>query len=155
MQINKIEVKEMPEMLLASVTSIGVQNLEKAFDKLIDWGKSKNLFPSENIKLFSIYHDSFKTTAPDKVKINAGMLLDNPITNIGEIFQETLPAGKYMVGKYFMGFDEFETAWKAQFLWMNEKGYKKRSEFPYEIYHSNYKEHPEGKMMVELCIPIF
>jgi AraC family transcriptional regulator len=53
-----------------------------------------------------------------------------------------------------MGFDEFEATWKAQFSWMNEKGYKKRSEFPYEIYHSNFKEHPEGKMNVELCIPI-
>lgn len=154
MQNAKIEIRQMPEMHLASVTSIGVRNVEKAYEKLINWGISKNLFPGENLKMISVYHDSFKVTAPEKVRINACMLLDKPIKSEGEVFPETLPAGKYIVGNYFIGLEDFENAWNGLFMWMNEKGYQFRSVFPYEIYHTNYKDHPEGKMNVDFCIPI-
>lgn len=150
----KIEVKEMPEMHIASVLSIGIQNVEKAYHKLISWAISKNLFPRENVKMISVYHDSFKVTAPDKVRIHACMLLDEPIKNDGEIFAETLPKGKYIVGSFFIGIQEFEKAWQGLFLWMNENGYQYRRTNPYEIYHNNYQEHPEKKCNVDFCIPI-
>lgn len=150
----KIEVKEMPEMHLASVLSIGIQNVEKAYHKLISWAISKNIFPRENVKMISVYHDSFKVTAPDKVRIHACMLLDEPIKNDGEIFAETLPKGKYIVGSFFIGIQEFEKAWQGLFLWMNENGYQYRRTNPYEIYHNNFKEHPEKKCKVDFCIPI-
>lgn len=150
----KIEVKEMPEMHLASVLSIGIQNVEKAYHKLISWAISKNLFPSEHVKMISVYHDSFKVTAPDKVRIHACMLLDESIKNDREIFAETLPKGKYIVGSFFIGIHEFEKAWQGLFLWMNENGYQYRRTNPYEIYHNNYQEHPEKKCKVDFCIPI-
>lgn len=150
----KIEVKELPEMHLASVLSIGVQNIDNAYNKLISWGISKNLFPRENVKMISVYHDSFKVTAPNKVRIHACMLLDEPIKTDGEIFPETLPKGRHIVGSYFIGIHEFEKAWQSLFLWMNENGYQYKKTFPFEIYHNNFKEHPEKKCRVDFCIPI-
>ena len=150
----KIEVKELPEMNLASVLSIGVQNIDNAYNKLISWGISKNLFPRENVKMISVYHDSFKVTAPNKVRIHACMLLDEPIKTDGEIFPETLPKGRHIVGSYFIGIHEFEKAWQSIFLWMNENGYQYKRTFPFEIYHNNFKEHPEKKCRVDFCIPI-
>lgn len=150
----KIEVKELPEMNLASVLSIGVQNIDNAYNKLISWGISKNLFPRENVKMISVYHDSFKVTAPNKVRIHACMLLDEPIKTDGEIFPETLPKGRHIVGSYFIGIQEFEKAWQSLFLWMNENGYQYKRTFPFEIYHNNFKEHPEKKCRVDFCIPI-
>ena len=150
----KIEVKELPEMNLASVLSIGVQNIDNAYNKLISWGISKNLFPRENVKMISVYHDSFKVTAPNKVRIHACMLLDEPIKTDGEIFPETLPKGRHIVGSYFIGIHEFEKAWQSLFLWMNENGYQYKRTFPFEIYHNNFKEHPEKKCRVDFCIPI-
>ena len=108
----------------------------------------------QNLKMISVYHDSLKVTTPEKVRINACMLLDAPIKNEGEVFPETLPAGKYIVGNFFIRLEEFEDAWNGLFMWMNEKGYQFRRVFPYEIYHTNYKDHPEGKMNVDFCIPI-
>ena len=150
----KIEVKELPEMNLASVLSIGVQNIDNAYNKLISWGISKNLFPRENVKMISVYHDSFKVTAPNKVRIHSCMLLDEPIKTDGEIFPETLPKGRHIVGSYFIGIHEFEKAWQGLFLWMNENGYQYKRTFPFEIYHNNFKEHPEKKCRVDFCIPI-
>ncbi|SHJ19441.1 AraC family transcriptional regulator [Flavobacterium terrae] len=154
MEHTKIEVKQMPEMNLASVLSIGMQNVEKAYEKVINWGISKKLFPGENVKMISVYHDSAKVTPHDKVRINACMLVELPIKREDDVFPETLPSGKYIVGSYFITLNEFEQAWNGLFLWMNEKGYQFRKSYPYEIYHTNYKEHPEGKMSVDFCIPI-
>jgi len=151
----KIEVKEMPEMNLASVMSLGIANVELSFNVLIDWAVKKNLFPRENVKMIAVYHDSCKITPLDKVRIHASMLLDEKLKQQeGEVFAETLEGGKYIVGSGEVTLDDFEQCWVSLFLWMNENNYTTRRNFPYEIYHSNFKDHPEGKMIVDFCIPI-
>ena len=149
-----IQIKEMPEMQIASVLSIGVQNIGNAYNTLISWAISKNIFPRENVKMITVYHDSFKVTAPNKVRIHAGMLIEEAIKNEGEVFLEILPKGKYIVSRQEITLPEFETAWNALFLWMNENGHQFRKECPYEIYHNDYQEHPEKKCLVDFCIPI-
>ncbi|WP_394359160.1 hypothetical protein [Chryseobacterium oranimense] len=47
-----------------------------------------------------------------------------------------------------------ERCWVSLFLWMNEHRYSIRKAFPFEIYHTNFREHPEGKMIVDFCIPV-
>jgi hypothetical protein len=37
---------------------------------------------------------------------------------------------------------------------MNENGYQYKRTFPFEIYHNNFKEHPQKKCIVDFCIPI-
>lgn len=151
----KIKVTDLPEMNLAAVMSLGIANVESSFNVLIDWAKEKQLFPREDLKMISVYHDSFKVTSPDKVRIHACMLLDKPLEKQdGEIFPETLEAGKFIVGSGELTLAEFEQSWVSLFLWMKENGYTTRKAFPFEIYHSNFKEHPEGKMLVDFCIPI-
>lgn len=151
----KIKVTDFPEMNLASVMSLGIANVESSFNVLIDWAKEKQLFPRENLKMISVYHDSFKVTSADKVRIHACMLLDEKLEKQeGEVFPETLEVGKFIVGSGEVALAEFEQSWVSLFLWMKENGYSTRKAFPFEIYHSNFKEHPEGKMLVDFCIPI-
>ncbi|GEJ45004.1 GyrI-like domain-containing protein [Chryseobacterium sp. ON_d1] len=152
----KIEVKKMPEMNLASVMSLGIANVESSFNVLIDWATKKGLFPKDKVKMISVYHDSCRITPLDKVRIHACMLLDKQLnTQEGEVFAETLEAGKYIVGSGEVTLDDFEKCWVSLFLWMNEHNYKFRRTFPYEIYYTNFKEHPEGKMIVDFCIPVY
>lgn len=151
----KIKITNLPEMNLAAVMSLGIANVESSFNVLIDWAKAKQLFPRENLKMISVYHDSFKVTSADKVRIHACMLLDKPLEKQdGKIFPETLEAGKFIIGSGELTLAEFEQSWVSLFLWMKENGYTTRKAFPFEIYHSNFKEHPEGKMVVDFCIPI-
>lgn len=151
----KIEVKQLPEMNLAAVMSLGIANVEPSYNVLIDWAKKKQLFPREHVKMISVYHDSFKVTPPEKVRIHACMLLDEELEKIeGLIFPETIAAGKFIVGSGEITLEDFEQSWVALFLWMNEHHYSMRKAFPFEVYHSNFKEHPEGKMIVDFCIPV-
>lgn len=149
----KIEIKNMPEMDLAYVTSIGPQNLEKAYSKLLQWAVPQGLM-NEQSKLVTIYHDSFKITEAGKIRMSASIILNQPAPIEGEIGLTSIPAGRFIVGSFEIGLDEFEKSWTGLFLWMNENGYKKSDRNPFEIYHNNFNEHPERKAVVDFYIPI-
>ncbi len=149
----KIEIKEKPQMELAYVSSIGPHNLENAYGKLMQWATPKGLM-NDQTKMITVYHDSFKVTEANKVRMSASILLDKAVETNGEIGLTTIEAGKFIVGSFEIGLNEFEKSWTGLFVWMNENGYKKADREPFEIYYNNFNEHPERKAIVDFCIPI-
>jgi len=149
----KIEIKEMPKMKVAYISSIGAKNLGFAYQKLMQWATPKGLM-NEQAKMITEYHDSFKVTEVDKVRMNACILLNQPIETDGEIGLTCIEGGKCIVGYFEIGINEFEKSWTGLFVWMNENGYKKADKNPFEIYHNNFNEHPKKKVMVDFCIPV-
>jgi len=150
----KIEIKEMPKLDLAFITQIGHNGMENAYDKLIKWAIPKGLLENENLKVVTIYHDSFKITEPDKVRMSACISLKEKVKVTGEIGLTTIEKGKFIVGHFEIRINEFEKSWNSLFIWMNENGYKKADRNPYEIYYNNFNEHPEKISIVDFCIPI-
>ncbi len=150
----KIEIKEMPKLDLAFITQIGHNGMENTYDKLIKWAIPKGLLENENLKVVTIYHDSFKITEPDKVRMSACISLNEKIEVSGEIGLTTIEKGKFIVGHFEIRINEFEKSWNSLFIWMNENGYKKADRNPYEIYYNNFNEHPEKISIVDFCIPI-
>jgi len=149
----KIEIKVLPKMDLAYVSSIGQQNLENAYGKLMQWATPKGLM-NDQTKMITIYHDSFKVTEANKVRMSSSILLNRPVKTSGEINLSTIEEGKFIIGRFEIGMNEFEKSWTGLFLWMNENGYKKADREPFEIYHNNFNEHPERKAIVDFCIPV-
>jgi AraC family transcriptional regulator len=149
----KIEIKEMSKMDLAYVSSIGPHNLESCYAKLVQWATPKGLM-NDKTKMITVYHDSFKVTEASKVRMSASILVDKPVETNGEIGLTTIEAGKFIVGSFEIGLNEFEKSWTGLFFWMNENGYEKADREPFEIYYNNFKEHPERKAIVDFCIPI-
>jgi len=149
-----IEIVNTESQTCASITHIGIEGLERTFDKLIRWGVSKGIMNKPNTKLARVFHDSFKVTAPDKVRMSISMIIDFAFTTEGEIMSTTIAKGKYIKGQFKILPTEFETSWSALYVWMNDKGYKKDDKYSFEIYHNDYREHPEGKFIVDFYIPI-
>lgn len=150
----KIEIKEMPKLDLAFITQIGHHGMENTYAKLIKWATPKGLLENKNLKVVTIYHDSFKITEPDKVRMSACISLEEKVEVSGEIGLTTLEKGKCIVGRFEIGITEFEKSWTSLFMWMSENGYKKAERNPYEIYYNNFNEHPEKISIVDFCIPI-
>ncbi|WP_417886594.1 AraC family transcriptional regulator [Zunongwangia sp.] len=148
-----VNVKTIPKMDLAYVSAIGAQNLQSAYRELMRWATPLGLL-NKQTKMLTLYHDSFKVTAADKVRMSAAMLIDTPLSITGEIGVTSIPAGKCIVANFTIGVDEFEKSWTGLFLWMNENGYAKAEREPFEIYHNNFNEHPEKKAIVDFYIPI-
>lgn len=149
-----IEIKELPVQHAAFITQIGVDGLPDAFNRLIRWAVPKGLMQSDNVKLGRIYHDSFKITAPEKVRMSVCLMLNTPTTVSGEIGLTSINAGKFIVGSFVIEPKDFGQAWRGLYQWMNEMGYQKADQNPFEIYHNNFNEHPEQKCIVDLYIPI-
>jgi len=150
----KIEIKQTPELNLAGVTHIGINGIENAFEKLIKWAIPKGLLKNSGTKMGRIFYDSFKVTAPDKVRMSIFLTTNAPFEIDGEINKLTINKGKCIVGHFEITPNEFEKSWTSLFIWMNENGYKKSSENPFEIYHNDFREHPENKFITDLYIPI-
>ena len=150
----KIEIKETPKLNLAGITHVGVNGIENAFEKLTKWANPKGLLKSSEAKMGRVFFDSFKVTAPDKVRMSIFLTTDAPFEPEGEVNKLTINNGKCIVGRFEITPDEFEKSWTSLFIWMNENGYKKGSENPYEIYQNDFRKHPEKKLIVDLYIPI-
>jgi AraC family transcriptional regulator len=150
----KIEIKEMPKMNLAYVTQIGVNGIDNAFQRIIKWATPKELLVKSNTNVCRVFHDSFKVTDADKVRMSIGILTDQEITVDGEVGLTTIEKSKNIVGHFIIEPKEFEKSWDSLFIWMNENGYKKADRYPFEIYHNNFNEHSEKKCIVDLYIPI-
>lgn len=150
----KIEIKELPKMNLAYITQIGVNGLENAFERIVKWARPKGLLEGDGSPIVRVFHDSFKVTDEDKVRMSIGVVLTHSIQAEGEIGLTSLESGKHIVGRFEIEPKEFERSWDSLFIWMNEKGYKKDDRNPFEVYHNNPNEHPEKKCIVDLCIPI-
>ena len=150
----KIEIKETPELNLAGITHVGINGIENTFEKLIKWAAPKGLLKDSEAKMGRIFYDSFKVTAPDKVRMSVFLISNEPFKTEGEINKLTINKGKCIVGRFEITPNEFEKSWTSLFIWMNENGCKKNTENPFEIYHNDYREHPENKFIVDLYIPI-
>ena len=150
----KIEINQLPKMHLAYITQIGENGIENAFHRILQWATTKRTLAKGDGTVCRVFHDSFKVTDAKKVRMSIGILTNQLMSVEGEIGMTTMEAGKSIVGHFSIEPVEFEKAWDSLFIWMNENGYKKSDKFPFEIYHNNYKEHPENKCMVDMYIPI-
>ena len=150
----KIEIKELPELHFASVTHIGVENIDKAFERIIKWAIPKGLMQQPETRLARIFHDSFKITDADKVRMSVSVLTKNEVLVEDDIHKTTTKAGKYIVGSFEVTSLEFEKSWSSLFIWMHDNGYKKADANPFEIYQNDMREHPEGKAIVDFYIPV-
>ncbi|MCK9208328.1 MAG: AraC family transcriptional regulator [Salinivirgaceae bacterium] len=150
----KIEIKEMPKLDVAFITQIGENGLDKAFEKLVKWARPKGLLESKDFRMARVYHDSFKITEPEKVRMSVCILLKEPLEVSGEIGLTTIEKGKFIVGHFEIEPEDFEKSWSGLYIWMNENGFQKAERNPFEIFHNNYHEHPEKKSIVDLYIPI-
>lgn len=150
----KIEIKEMPKLDLAYISQIGHNGMQNAYSKLLKWATSRRLLENENLKIVTIYHDSFKITEPEKVRMSACISLKEKVEVDGEIGLTTIERGRFIVGHFEIQINEFEKSWSGLFIWMSENGYKKANRNPYEIYYNDFNEHPEKMSIVDFCIPI-
>lgn len=149
-----IEVKEMPKMNMAYITCFGEQEIKGAFERLMGWAGPKGLLVGDDLKMATVYHESFKTTAADKVRMSSCLITNQKLNPEGEISSGIIEGGKTLVGRFEIGVEEFEKAWSSMFLWMNENGYTKSNLNPYELYLNDYTQHPENKFILDICIPV-
>ncbi|BDD08278.1 AraC family transcriptional regulator [Fulvitalea axinellae] len=152
----KIEIKETPDVRIACLTHMGEEGVEKAFGEIIRWGAPKGITGRPETLMARVFHDSFRVTAPEKVRMSIGVVTDAPIgEEDSPVSAEVIGKGRKIVAGMEIPAEEFGKAWSSLFVWMTDNGFKKSEDGnPFEIYRNDPREHPEGKFLVDLCIPI-
>lgn len=149
-----IEVTSIDEIHTVGTSCIGIQNLSSTLENVLEWSRTKGLLCQPDFKMATLYYDSFKITAPDKIRMRGCLLVSEPLKSDGEISTVTINKGQHIIAHHEIPIDPFERVWTALFMYVNNTGYKMRNEPPFEIYHNNFNTHPEKKCLVDLYIPV-
>lgn len=149
-----IEVKDIAGINVAYMSHIGpMEGIAKVYDDLIKWAFPLGLMTND-VKMATIYHDSPKVTEPDKIRMSACILLKESIKVSEGVGLRTIPEGKHVVASFEIRIEDFQKAWESVFVWLSEKGFKVRGVEPFEVYHNDFKTHPENKCIVDFYVPV-
>jgi AraC family transcriptional regulator len=156
----KIEVKELPQMHVAYIRHIGpykgnAKLFEGLFMKIGSWAGSRGLIRPNQTQFLSIYHDDPEITEEEKLRTDVCITIEEDTQVEGEIGKMTLPGGKYAVGHFELLPPEYPEAWGSIMGgWLPESGYQCDDRPCFELYLNDPKQHPEGKCIVDICIPV-
>ena len=151
----KVEVRELPELNVAYVRSIGPYNtIGRAIERLMQWAGPRGLLRFPETKLLGVYHDSPEVTEPDKLRADACITVPEGTRVDGDVGTMKIPGGKFAVARFEILPTEFEAAWNELMQWLPESGYQPDDRLCYEVYLSSPDEHPQGKFVIDICEPI-
>ena len=156
----EIEVKELPACEVAYVRHVGPYKgndklFEELFGKLMRWAGPRNLIQFPNTRMMTLYHDDPEITAEEKLRISVCMSVPKDTETDGDIGRMSVAGGQYAVGSFELDPHEYEDAWNLMMGgWLPESGYQPDDWLCYENYLGTPDQHPEGKHVVEICIPV-
>ena len=149
------EVKEMPEYNVAYVRKLGPygkETCEQAFGELMQWAGPRGYIGSG--PMLGVYWDNPDVTPPEKCRVDACITVPQGTSSEGQIGIQTISGGSYAVCHFEIGPDSFQQCWEDAFAWLVNSGYECHDKPCYELYHNNAADHPEGKWIFDICIPL-
>ena len=155
-----VEVKDLPERNVAYVRHIGpyagqAEVFDGLFGRLMQWAGPRGLVGGPNAQIMSVYHDDPEITDEDKLRVDACITVPEGTPVDGEVGQMKVPGGKFAVAHFELNPDQYAEAWTALMGgWMPQSGYQPDDRVCYEWYRNDPKQHPEGKCVVDICVPV-
>jgi AraC family transcriptional regulator len=151
-----VEVKDMPEMYVAYYRHVGsYSGVGEAFDKLMRWAGPRGLLQFPKTQMLGVYHDDPEITDPSRLRSSACVTVPEGTEVDGEIGAMTVPGGRFAVASFEITHEQFGEAWdELMGKWLPESGYQPDDRPCYELYRNDPKTHPEGKFIVDICVPV-
>jgi len=155
-----IRVEDLPETTIAYVRHVGPYAgdsglFAELFGRLFQWAGPRSLINFPETQMLSIYHDDPNVTEESKLRLSVGISVPEDTEVTGEVGRMTLAGGRYAQARFELSPHEYEAAWtKVYGEWLPESGYVPADGLSFERYLNNPEEHPEGKHIVEICVPV-
>jgi AraC family transcriptional regulator len=155
-----VEVKDIPEMHVAYVRHIGPYKGDQElfaslFNKLMTWAGPRGLLRFPETKVLAVYHDDPEITDESRLRTDACLTVPPDTKVEGEISKSAIPAGKYAIAHFEINPDQYQDAWNTVYGgWLPASGYQPADGPCYELYLNQPKDHPEGKHIVDICVPV-
>lgn len=155
-----VEVKNLPELNVAYVRHVGPYAgdeglFDRLYGKLMAWAGPRELIRFPETRCLCVYHDDPHITEEKKLRVSVCMTVPKGTPVDGEIGHMTVPGGKFAVARFEIDPSLYGAAWDALMGgWMPESGYQPDDRLCYELGLNDPKQHPEGKHIVDICVPV-
>lgn len=151
----QIRVEELAEVKLAGIMHIGeFEQMGSMYDRLMEWAYKQDLLPKTGFKAITIYHDNPNVTHRSKVRYSACITIEGSFKPEGEIRPFRVSKGKYAVGHFEIEAEDIPKAWQSTNQWVLDNDYQFRDGDYFEAYLNDAKTHPEGKFILDICVPV-
>ena len=158
--LKQVEVKEIPELHVAYVRHTGPYQgdselFEGLFQKLMMWAGPRRIMSNPDTQCLCAYHDDPEITDADKLRVSVCVTVSEGTPVDGEIGEMTIAGGKYAVAGFELTPDKYQQAWDTVFgSWLPQSGFQPTDGICYELMKGDPAEHPEGKHVVDICVPV-
>lgn len=150
-----IEERVFEAFQVAYVRHVGdYRDISSSYEKLFTWAIPNGVVNQPGFKVLTVYHDDPAIVGLDRLRQDACVTITNDINVVEPIGKTIMEGGKYIVGHFEISLSEFAQAWEIMCLYVVQHNYQLRLAKSYEFHLNNFKEHPELKVITELCLPI-
>jgi AraC family transcriptional regulator len=153
-----IEVKELPEHHVVYLRHVGPYGqaalVPRLVEKLRGWAIPRGLV-TRATRLLLVAHDSPNVTAPDKLRLSVCLSVPAGTVGEGEVGTMKIPGGTFAVARFEIPPTRIAEAWSVVMgRWLPESGYQPDDRLCYEEALGDPREHPEGKLVLDICVPV-
>ena len=128
---------------------------QSLFTRLMTWAGPRGLLADPKVMLMSVYHDDPEITVEEKQRVSVCLTIPEDTEVSGEVGKMTVPGGEYAVARFELLPDEYGEAGNAVCgEWLPQSGYQPDDRPALELYRNDPKEHPEGRCIVDICVPV-
>ncbi len=149
------QLKRMPALHLAYVPTWGydLDSICRAWDKLRQWAAARELITPQSQVIGISFDDPF-ITPPGKCRYYACLTVTENAAPDHTVGMLDLPEGKYAVARVTCAANEIQLGYRYLYgAWFPDSGCQPDDRPSYEIYHATPDTHPDGKFVLDLCIP--
>lgn len=153
-----IEIQEQPEHHVAYLRHVGpygqVDLVPRLADKLLAWASARGLYGSGS-RMLLVAHDSPTITDEDKLRLSVCVTVPEGTKTEGEVGAMKIPGGTFAVGHFEIPPQRIAEAWNVVMGgWLPRSGYEPDDRLCYEEVLQNSRQHPEGKVAMDICVPV-
>ena len=151
----KVEIKNIDKMRVAFVRHVGpYDQVGKAWDRLcMHLGKAGYL--GAGSQFVGICYDDPDVTAPEKIRYDACVTVDEDFEPEGDIAVQTIGGGEYAVTTHFGPYDRLGETYTQLFRqWLLQSDRELRSEPCMEFYLNDPESTEPEDLLTDVCLPL-
>jgi len=151
-----VEIKQMPEMRVATVRHVGPYNLiPQAFEKLGKIVDHLGVFTRPGVQMVALYHDDPDSTPPEQLRSDAGLVVPEGMALPDGLGEERIPAGRYATTTHVGPYEQLGDVW-ARFFgeWVPASGHRLGPGVSFEVYRNTPAEVPKKDLITDLFISL-
>lgn len=150
-----VEVKDLPSLRVVYLRHIGVYSQVGAtWGRLMSWAGMRGLLGPQ-MRMLGIVYDDPDITPSAKIRYDAAVVIDRPVTPEGDFGVTELPGGKYALFTHQGPYETLSQSY-ARFFggWLPASGYEVRDAEAFEEYLNSPMNAPPENLLTRIHIPI-